>query len=305
MEALKKQRRALRSSFTKAHTNFMTAIENPETSREEKIVAFQFLENKMAELDVAHSTYNQALFESDKVSEEDLTRELESDDSYKTNYIRAKLKVANIVSPVTTPQTVAVSSANANKTLKLPRIELPKFQGTIKEWLPFWSQFKKIHENSALTKEDKFQYLIQATIPGSRANEIVRSFPPTAGNYDEVIKCLKNRFGRDDVVVEFYVRELLSLVLQNAVSGNKKQTLASLYDKVESNIRALNVLGVTTDTWRRHAISISGIVTTRRSSARMAAEWAKYGAECRRRRGRSNQGPSHAAAGIFAGRGGK
>ena len=42
-----------------------------------------------------------------------------------------------LVSPMTTPQTVAVVSANDNKTLKLPRIELPKFQGTIKEGLTF------------------------------------------------------------------------------------------------------------------------------------------------------------------------
>lgn len=58
---------------------------------------------------------------------------------------------------------------------------------------------------------------------------------------------LKNRFGRDEVIVKFYVRELLSLVLQNAVKGNKRSSLASLYDKVECYIRALKTLGVTTD----------------------------------------------------------
>lgn len=84
-------------------------------------------------------------------------------------------------------------------------------------------------------------------MPDSRANELVNSFPPTAENYDKVITCLKNRFGRDDLVVEFYVRELLGLVLQNAVKNNKKTSVAALYDKVESYIRALGTLGVTTD----------------------------------------------------------
>ncbi|XP_011858215.1 PREDICTED: uncharacterized protein LOC105555781 [Vollenhovia emeryi] len=81
----------------------------------------------------------------------------------------------------------------------------------------------------------------------SRASEIVRSFPPTGENYEKAITSLKNRFGRDDIIVEFYVRELLGLVLQNAARGNKKPSLASIYDKVECYIRALETLGVTTD----------------------------------------------------------
>ena len=63
---------------------------------------------------------------------------------------------------------------------------------------------------------------------------------------DKVIASMKTRFGRDDVVVEFYVRELLGLALQNANKG-QKITLSSVYDKVESYIRALETLGVTTD----------------------------------------------------------
>ena len=87
--------------------------------------------------------------------------------------------------------------------MKLPTIELPKFTGNVKEWLSFWSVFKKIHEDALIRKEDKFQYLVQATVPESRARELVNSFPPTAENYDKVITSLKSRFGRDDVVVNF------------------------------------------------------------------------------------------------------
>jgi len=61
----------------------------------------------------------------------------------------------------------------------------------------------------------------------------------------KAVTSLKNCFGRDDVIVEFYVRELLSLVLQNAVKGSKK--LVNIYDKVECYIRELETLGVTTD----------------------------------------------------------
>ena len=42
------------------------------------------------------------------------------------------------------------------------------------------------------------------------------------------------------------MRELLQLVLQNAMSSKEVQ-LASLYDKIESYLQALDTLGVTTD----------------------------------------------------------
>ena len=84
-------------------------------------------------------------------------------------------------------------------------------------------------------------------MPESKASELVNSFPPTGANYAKVILSLKNRFGREDIVVEFYVRELLGLVIQNAASGNEKSTLGTIYDKLASSMRALETLGVTTD----------------------------------------------------------
>lgn len=243
MEAAKKQRKILRASFTKA-LNAFTAKMDVEEAREEKMVAFQFLETKMAELDAVHSTYNQLLFQSD-ANDDTIMKELELDDLYKTNFITAKMKMVNLTptTSVEVPRTVS----SAVNTAKLSKLELPKFSGMIKEWLPFWNQFKKIHDDPAISNEDKFQYLHQAMLPDSRAKEIVQSFPPTGENYVKAIASLKNRFGRDDIIVEFYVRELLGLVLQNAVRGTKKASLASVYDKLECYIRALETLGVTTD----------------------------------------------------------
>jgi len=43
------------------------------------------------------------------------------------------------------------------------------------------------------------------------------------------------------------VRELLSIVLQNAMNPKSKVMLANLYNKLSSHLRALETLGVTTD----------------------------------------------------------
>jgi len=46
------------------------------------------------------------------------------------------------------------------RKLKLSKIELKKFSGEVKYFLNFWSQFKRIHDDKEMEKEDKFHYLI-------------------------------------------------------------------------------------------------------------------------------------------------
>ncbi|CAG7659330.1 unnamed protein product, partial [Allacma fusca] len=66
-------------------------------------------------------------------------------------------------------------------------------------------------------------------------------------NYPKVVESLRQRFGRDDLLVEVYVRELLRLVLHNASNPKEKVTITKLYDQLESHIRALDTLGVTSN----------------------------------------------------------
>lgn len=132
------------------------------------------------------------------------------------------------------------------KRYKLPKLKLVEYDGNPKVWLGFWSQFKEIYDDKNLSTEVKFQYLIQTTAEESDARKVVSSFPPTGANYQKAIDHLKSRFGKDKVLIEVYVRELLSLVLSN-VKGQQKVPLEKLYDELETQLRALESLGVTTD----------------------------------------------------------
>ena len=61
MEAVKKERKVLRTAFTKTLSVFWFKME-ADCTKEDKLVAFQFLETKMTKLDAAHETYNRAVF---------------------------------------------------------------------------------------------------------------------------------------------------------------------------------------------------------------------------------------------------
>ncbi|KAF8785431.1 Secreted RxLR effector protein 161 like protein [Argiope bruennichi] len=56
---------------------------------------------------------------------------------------------------------------------------------------------------------------------------------------------LEERFGREDLLVQIYVRDLLTMVMKNAASGPSKTDLPALYDELEGKISALESLGRT------------------------------------------------------------
>jgi hypothetical protein len=71
--------------------------------------------------------------------------------------------------------------------------------------------------------------VLLATTPKTRSREVVESFPPIGSICSKAMECLKARFGREGLLVEFYVRELLKLTLvMNSKEG--RVTLSSLYD---------------------------------------------------------------------------
>jgi Protein of unknown function (DUF1759) len=98
---------------------------------------------------------------------------------------------------------------------KRPRIEIKKFNSDMKQWISFWSQFRKIHEDAELHDSDKFQYLVQSMVSGTRTRKSVTSYPQSTAYYLFVVKALKDRFGDRILLTEAYVKYLLKLVIRN------------------------------------------------------------------------------------------
>ncbi len=128
---------------------------------------------------------------------------------------------------------------------KLPKLDLPRFGGDVRDWLAFWSQFEEIDKDESIASADKFQYLIQSTVENSEAWRIVKSYPISSENYKLALDNIKERYGRKDLLVKVYVRDLLKLVIENAQAS--QVDFSNLYVKLSAKIRALGSLGVTTD----------------------------------------------------------
>ncbi|GFV65707.1 DUF1758 domain-containing protein [Trichonephila clavipes] len=115
-----------------------------------------------------------------------------------------------------------------------------------KEYLTFGANFKRYMKIEELRQRIKCSIF---TIDGARvpSRRLVLSFPATAANYPKAIDQLKERFGREDLLVQIYVRDLLNLVMKNAATGRAKTDLPLLYDELKSKLRSLESLGKTQD----------------------------------------------------------
>lgn len=251
MEQLKKSRKVLRSLFTKS-ANDMEELLVSGTAPLETRVAFEMFSSKSEKLRALDEEIYSLLLEEDS-TEEVMMSELEGCENYTKNFTTIRLRYESFVQKDSDNIPASLSTVASNSNLpvqgkhkfKLPFIEFKTFSGNIKEWLPFWSQFRKVHEDPDIDCNDKIEYLIQATVPGSRARLLVESFPTIKENYPKIIDSLQSRFGREDLQVEVYVRGLLQLIINNATSSDNID-VCSLYDGLETQIRALETLGITT-----------------------------------------------------------
>ncbi|UYV62396.1 hypothetical protein LAZ67_2000392 [Cordylochernes scorpioides] len=141
-----------------------------------------------------------------------------------------------------TTSEVSFASSSHHRTVKLPKIELKKFTGEIKDWLGWWAQFNKIHVDPTLEDSDKFQYLVQSMSPGTRASKLVNSYPLTAENYPKVIETLTERFGRPELLQQVYVRDLIRLMID--CSSKQQLKVTSFYDELVTHLRALESLKI-------------------------------------------------------------
>lgn len=250
MENLKVKRAGLRCSFTKTAN-----VLKPELVKEDMHIGlvkdkFTKLQNLHLELKELDDKILDFLIEG-KASEKEVSTEIETREAYSDEFITLdrqvseKMQIPDEMGFDARSQDGSGVSGHKIKTYKLPKIELKKFDGELLNWLPFWSQFEKIHEDPDLHDSDKFSYLVQSMKPGSRAKEFIESYPVTSENYDKAVTALKERFGKNELLIEVYVRELIKLIISNVKADSKdKLPLDKLYDRIEAQLRALESLGL-------------------------------------------------------------
>ncbi|KAI5755762.1 hypothetical protein M8J77_019477 [Diaphorina citri] len=256
MEGLKKERSMLRTSLTKASKN-IKAILQKDCLSEEDGSDLESILSVMSQRFIEVRDKDKVILEN--LSKEDadegtLEEEQEKVDHYCLLYEQARLlvekalRVNQVVEAASPPRSEAAVSQECNRKYKLPTLKLKQFNGELQDWLPFWSQFDKIHSDPNLDEIDKFGYLTMSMVPGTAGHKLVESYPATRELYPQVISALQARFGRTDLLTEYYIREMLKLIIDSSAHKDKL-SIVSLYDKLQSHLRNLESLGVTSQNY--------------------------------------------------------
>ena len=151
--------------------------------------------------------------------------------------IASKIKGSLVATP---SEVSAPRAASDGSGVKLPKLDVPTFDGSIIHWKQFWDQFTvSVHDRTNLSNAEKIVYLQHALKDGSAKNAI-EGLSHSGENYSEAVKCLKARFDRPRLIHRTHVQMIVdSPALRE---GNGKE-LRRLHDNVQQHVRALKTLG--------------------------------------------------------------
>ncbi|KAJ0177755.1 hypothetical protein K1T71_006628 [Dendrolimus kikuchii] len=129
--------------------------------------------------------------------------------------------------------------------VRLPKIDLPHFDGDYQHWLGFRDTYLSlIHNNNSLSDIHKFHYL-RAALQGSAAL-LIQSLDLRKENYAISWQLLSERYDNQKLLVNNHLQALFNL--QN-IQRENGSLLRNMVDTINKNLRALATLGEPTDHW--------------------------------------------------------
>ena len=170
----------------------------------------------------------------------------QSDESVDIN-IDIKKKVKELerfiskCSNIENSDTVSTTSVSRNTTVKLPKINIKNFHGDPTEWTSFWDCFEAaIHKNEHLSDVERMNYL--RNYLRGEAEVTIKGLRLTNDNYLIALNLLKDRYADPQILISAHMNELLNFQVIGDINNVKE--LRQLFDKVETQVRSLDNLGV-------------------------------------------------------------
>lgn len=121
---------------------------------------------------------------------------------------------------------------------KLPKLDVPAFDGNLIHWKQFWEQFTvSMHNRSNLSTTEKIIYLKYAIKDGSVKNAI-KGLSHSCDNYDKVVECLKARYDRSRLIHRTHVEMITFQILPVRHSWKCINVTAVVVPKVTCDVHA-------------------------------------------------------------------
>lgn len=130
-------------------------------------------------------------------------------------------------------------------SIKLPQIQIAKFDGSFFRWLEFRDTFKSlIHKNVQMSPIQKFYYL-NSYLEGEAAR-VISNLEVSANNYDEAWSLLNERYDNKRLLIDHHLDSLCNI---QPITRESEKSIRFLVDHVNKNLRALSTLDLPTGHW--------------------------------------------------------
>ena len=131
-------------------------------------------------------------------------------------------------------------ATSASHGVKLPKLDVPTFDGDILNWRTFWEQFCiAIHDRTHLSNAEKLAYLRHALKDGT-AKSTIEGLSHSGDHYEEAVKCLETRYNRPKLIHQTHVKKIVEIP---ALKDGSRSELRRLHDTAQQHIRALKTMG--------------------------------------------------------------
>ncbi|UYV82294.1 hypothetical protein LAZ67_21001626 [Cordylochernes scorpioides] len=245
LKILKRSRTPRRTIFTKEINKTLEELKGVSPDECLLMEKREFIVQYYQQIKEYDAKIEMEMIGTEEYDEKAVMKELESTEHYEKMYSAVLIRINKILE-AKTEEKRAMSEARCEgirrALLRLPKMELPCFDGDLEGWISWWSRFNRIHEDKDLDDDEKMHYLVQAMIPGSRAHRLLGAYTHTWKNYENAIGALKGRFGDKKLLIELYLRKLINLVVFNA--RRQSANLDRLYDEISAYLQYLESLSI-------------------------------------------------------------
>ena len=166
-------------------------------------------------------------------------------DNFETTLNKAINLVNRQLQEIEKTEPISSSHRTTSNAFKLPKFELPDFNGNYLNWLSFWDLFNAfVHNSDTSTPAQKLQYL-KSSLKGDAA-KLINHLSIIDGNYELARDALVKRYAYNRVIVRGHIDAILKhpdLKIESA--GN----IQGLQEGVTENVRALRNMGLPLEHW--------------------------------------------------------
>ena len=135
------------------------------------------------------------------------------------------------------PHPVIIDGTRNRNEVRLPKLELPTFNGNPLQWTTFWQQFEFAVDKQRIADVQKMNYLVSRL--RETALRAVEGYAVNNDNYTLVVDALKKRFGDDKVIAEALEAELINL----PQAGESVASLRATSEAIDRICRQFSQLG--------------------------------------------------------------